>query len=270
MPNFTLNPGLRPLTISFLIGIVCVLPAFSQVSASLCGPLTNAYGPYDYRADHHVQAPGDQMPHSEKRQLVELWHFTPRVENLIGAQSSGQIGPPGADLDYTLRAFPNNHRALMSVMRYGEKTGRQQPPGLRYVVECYFERALRFRPNDTVARIIYSTYLSKNKRATEAITQLEQATRFAGNNAFSHFNIGLAYFDMKIYDKALSQAHRALELGFERTQLRDMLEKAGQWKEPTSASASNLHETAVSDPSPAVTLVAPPAEAPASLPNAAQ
>ena len=244
------------------------LNGFAQVTANFCGDLKNGYGPFDYRADHHIQAPGDQMPHPEKRVLVEGAHFTPRVENLIGAQSSGKVGPPGADLDYTLRAFPNNHRALISVMRYGEKTGSQQPPGLPRVVECYFERALRFKPNDTVARIIYSTYLTKNKREPEAIAQLEQTTRMAGDNAFTHYNIGLAYFDMKLYDKALVQAHRAMELGFERTHLRDLLQKAGQWKEPVSATVGSLPDTAAS--APAVTGVAPHTEAPVSTPKAAQ
>lgn len=207
--------------------------AVAQVSAEYCGGLANGFGPFDYRADHHVPVPGDQMPHPVKRRLVEGAHFTPRVENLIGAQSGGQIGPPGADLDYTLRAFPNHHRALFAVMKYGERTGSRKPPGLPREVECYFERALRFKPNDVIARVIFSTYLVKNKRQEEAIAQLEQATVLAGDNAFTHYNIGLTYFDMKIYDKALASAHRALELGFERTELRDQLKSANKWQEPT-------------------------------------
>jgi len=254
---------MMPVRTLFAICTIFVqINVFAQVSASFCGDLKNGFGPFDYRADHHIQAPGDQMPHSEKRRLVEGAHFSRRVENLIGAQSSGQVGPPGSDLDYTLRAFPNNHRALMAVMRYGEKTGSQQPPGLPRVVECYFERAIRFKSNDTVARIIYSTYLAKNKRGPEAVAQLEQATTFAGDNAFTHYNIGLAYFDLKIYDKALRQAHRAMEIGFERTQLRDMLEKAGQWREPSLASTDVLNATPAS--APAVSLDLPPADTPAS------
>lgn len=209
--------------------------AVAQVSAEYCGSLSNAYGPYDYRSDHHKQAPGDQMPHAAKRQLVEGAHFTPRVENLIGAQSSGQIGAPGGDLDYTLRAFPNHHRALIAVVRYGERTGNPKPPGLRRVVECYFERALRFAPNDTTVRMIYASYLAKHKREPEAVAQLEQATNYAGDNPFTHYNIGLSYFDLKLYDQALAQAHKAMALGFERTQLRELLEKAGHWKEPDAS-----------------------------------
>jgi hypothetical protein len=222
----------RSLYSSFSI-FIC-FPVFAQVNANFCGALENGFGPFDYRSDKHVQAPGDQSSYSHKRGLVDGAHFTPRVESLIGAQSGGQIGPPGADLDYTLRAFPNHHRALLSVMRYGEKTGSTQPTGLRYVVECYFERALRFKADDAIVRMIYSTYLTKNNRRPEAIAQLEQATAIAGENAFTHYNIGLTYFEMKIFDKALARAHRALELGFERAELRDLLKTAGQWQEPSS------------------------------------
>lgn len=225
----------------------------AQVSAEYCGPLTNAFGPFDYRADHYQQRAGDQTSHEFKRHLVEGAHFTPRVENLISAQSSGQIGPPGADLDYTLRAFPNHHRALLSVMRYGERKGTAQPPGLPRVVECYFERAVRFQPNDTVVRTLYATYLNKNKREPEAQAQLKQAVFYAGDNPFTHYNIGLVYFDMKLYDQALAQAHKAMALGFERTQLKELLEKAGHWKDPEEPSASSP-ESAASAPVPAATM----------------
>ena len=164
--------------------------------------------------------------------LVDGAHFTRRVELLLGAQSGGQIGPPGGDLDYTLRAFPNHHRALMSVMRYGEKQKSKKPEGLRYDVECYFERAVRFQPNDAVARMLYATFLTKNNRVPEAVAQLEFSTVVAKDNAFTHYNIGLVYFDMKNYGKALAQAHRAQALGFERTELRELLKGVKQWQEP--------------------------------------
>jgi tetratricopeptide (TPR) repeat protein len=207
-------------------------PVYAQVNANFCGPLVDGhFGPYDYRADKDPPSAG-VGDHNHKLGLVEGAHFTPRVESLLGAQSGGRIGPPGADLDYTLRAFPNHHRALMSVMRYGEKAKNPQPPGLRWVVECYFERAVRFKPDDTIVRMIYSTYLANNNRQSEAIAQLEHATTLAGDNPFTHYNIGLVFFDMKIYDKALARAHQALALGFEREELRELLKKANQWKEP--------------------------------------
>jgi tetratricopeptide (TPR) repeat protein len=94
-----------------------------------------------------------------------------------------------------------------------------------------------FRPDDAVVRMIYSTYLNKQGRAQEANAQLEIATVQAKDNGFTHYNIGLHYFDMKNYDKALAQAHKALALGFTQTALRDELQKVGKWSEPPPAPA---------------------------------
>ncbi len=220
--------------IPFFIGLfLAAAPAFAQVDANVCGPLEgNHYGPYDYRPDHFVAKPGDQESHSYKRFLVDSAHFTSRVENLIGAQSGGQIGPPGGDLNYTLRAFPNHHRALMSVMRYGEKTKSDKPIGLSMVVECYFERAARFKPDDTIVKMLYATYMIKRNRLPEAAAQLERATVLAKDSPFTHYNIGLVYFDMKNYGRALAQAHEAMALGFPGTELRDLLKGVNQWQEP--------------------------------------
>jgi tetratricopeptide (TPR) repeat protein len=65
----------------------------------------------------------------------------------------------------------------------------------------------------------------------------------AADNAFTQYNIGLIYFDLKNYEKALEQAHKAEELGFGRTELRDRLKKVGRWK---NAVASTPAENAAS------------------------
>lgn len=228
-----------PLTLSLLLSLCYAQSSFAQPSNNACGPLKGShYGPYDYRSDHQKQSSSDPMPHAEKRELVEHAHFTARVENLIGAQSGGMIGPPGPDLSYTLRAFPNNHRALVSVIRYGEKFKTETPPGLQYPVECYFERAIRFAPDDVIVRIIYTTFLTKKNRAVEAVKQLQVSSGLAGDNPFTHFNIGLAYFDLKEYDLALQSAHRAWGLGFERPDLQEKLKSVGKWQEPVAADAA--------------------------------
>ena len=165
-----------------LITIFAAVPAHAQSGNSACGSLTNGYGPYDYRTD------------KPKLGIVEQYHFTPAVEALIRGSTNVL---PGADLDYTLRAIPNHHRALMSMMRYGEKMKSPHPQGTHYSVECYFDRAVQFRPDDTIVRMLYATFLSKNARTPEAIRQLESATVLAADNAFSHYNIGLIYFNLK-------------------------------------------------------------------------
>lgn len=209
------------------------MPGYAQVNSEMCGSLKNGFGPFDYRADH--QKPSlESMGYMEKRILVEGAHFTPRVETLIGAQSGGQIGPPGADIDYTLRAFPNNHRALISVIRLGEKERTDKPVGTKWTVECYLERAIRYASDDPIVRIIYATFLAKKRREPEALGQLDFASKLADNAGFTHYNVGLVLFDMKQFDKALISAHRALANGFTRPELGDKLKAVNQWQEPVA------------------------------------
>jgi hypothetical protein len=205
--------------------------ALAQVSASGCGELANAYGPFEYRQDRHHTA--DSMPYQQKINLVEHAHFTAQVEALI----SGVTGPLGAELDYTLRVFPNHHRALLAVMRLGLKTKSVQPPTLPRPVECYFERALRFQPDDTTARMLYATFLINGKRKPEAISQLERVRFDAGDNGFTHYNIGLMYLDADEPAQALVQAHRAMSLGFMRADLKDKLVALGRWRDPQQSDA---------------------------------
>lgn len=202
--------------------VTAALPAMAQ-QFSLCGQLQNGYGPFDYRKDR------DKLP------IVDNSHFTPEVEMLM----RGVSGYIGGDLDYALRAFPNHHRALVAMMRLGEREKTSKPRGANYTVECYFDRATRFVPNDTVVRSLYATFLSKAGRRDDALAQLEQAVQHATDNPFAHYNIGLVYLEMKVYDKALVQAHRAIELGFPRTELADGLRQAGAWKDPVEQSADD-------------------------------
>jgi tetratricopeptide (TPR) repeat protein len=197
--------------------------AQAQAARAGCGSLQNAYGPFDYRTQR------------DKLQVVEEHHFTPQVESLI----RGQEGYIGGDIDYTLRAFPNHHRALMAVMRWGEKNKSPQPRDLQYPVECYFERALRFKPDDTTARMLYATYLLRNNREAAAIAELDRTVTLAGDNAFTHYNAGLVYLDAKNYEKALKQAHTAYGLGFPRQDLKVKLTAAGKWREAPPAAAGS-------------------------------
>ncbi len=199
--------------------------------AGICGPLTNAFGPWEYRADHFVPLPGDQMSHAGKLALVEGAHFTPEVQSLVRGHSASI----GGDLDYTLRAFPNNARALLAMMRYGERLKAAQVPGARYSVECYFVRATVFKPDDVVVRMLFATFLDKQNRRSEALTQLAAAREWAGDDPLAHYNLGLLYFQFGDADKALDEAHKALALGLPRTELKDKLAAAGKWVEPAAS-----------------------------------
>lgn len=199
------------LTIVFFM----VTPLRAEVNDFVCGSLRNAYGPYDYRSDK------DKLP------IVENVHFTPEIATLV----RGITGTVGAELDYTLRAFPNHHGALMSMIKLGERDKTSRPQGTKRTVECYLERAVRFRNDDATVKMIYATYLAKNKRNKEAIEQLNGAIDLGEDSANLQYNIGLIYLDIGKYDEALEHAHRAYNAGFPLPGLRDRLKRAGKWKE---------------------------------------
>lgn len=186
-----------------------------------CGnPFVNAYGPYDYRTNQ-----GPQL------KIVEDYHFTPEVEGLIRGVSGALAG----EIDYTLRAFPNHHRALAAMMNLSAKMKSNTLKGANWPVECYFTRALAFRNDDQIARMLYAKYLSMWNRPADAVRQLDAIAEAAQDNPFTHHNLGLLYVEVKEYDKALAQAHRAMELGFVRPDLKDRLVAAGKWADPAPA-----------------------------------
>lgn len=222
-----------------LLALLCLsapLPsAQAQVSAKFCGPLHTppAAPPWDYRRDKHFHA------------LVENAHFTSQVEYLIKGDTGNKVGP---DLDYTLNRFPNHPRALMAVMKLGQKFPDPRTELLPRPVECYFERGIRFAPDDLVVRMIYARFLHSVKRLPEALQQLALVESKAEGNALTHRSLGLLYLEMQEYEKALEQAWRfeVLEPGV--TTLRDALVQAGRWREPPAPSAAASAASSASDP----------------------
>ncbi len=207
------------LCLRIVIGVAFALPAAAatQAQESACGPLTNHYGPFDYRTQR------------DKIKVAEDYHFTPEVEALIRGKSGTSIA---ADISYVLAVSPNHHRALNAATKLAEQMKTPQPPRLRYSVDCYYDRAIRFAKNDNVVRVLYALYLHKQRKPEMALHQLSIATEFAGDNPLSQYNIGLAYFELGQLDLALTQAHKARSLGFDVTPLADLLRQKNAWKDP--------------------------------------
>jgi tetratricopeptide (TPR) repeat protein len=197
--------------------LTIVTNAHSQ--ENVCAPVAipGHYGPYDY------------VTEGGKLIIVEQFHFGPEVEALI----RGKSGSVAGDLSYTLNASPNHHRALAAIVRLGERTKSPQPPGLKFSIDCYFDRAVRFRPNDTVVRTIFAFHLSLAGRRDEALYHLAIASEAAADDPAAHARIGLLYFHLKQHREALKAAHRARNLGLPNSVLEDQLRTAGQWKDPS-------------------------------------
>jgi tetratricopeptide (TPR) repeat protein len=201
-----------------IVGALALTAAQAASAAGYCGDLKNAYGPFDYRA---------RAQHVENFNLVEGAHFTPEVETGIKG-STGQIG---GDLDYTLRAIPNHHRALATMARVAVRTKSLQLPGAKYPVECYFERAMRFTPNDGAVRAEFGTYMFAMGKRDKAFTAFRDAAEMEPENAAINYNLGLAYFQKQDYEHALVYAKKAYALGFPLPGLKNKLAAAGKWND---------------------------------------
>jgi len=199
-------------------------PSFAQEVPGGCGVLKVGH---DYRPDRYK--PNSTFPTQRSlANMVEGKHFTPRVEALIKGESTYLAG----DISYTLNAFPNHPRALMAMAALAEKEKTTTPAHSGYSVECWFRRAAQFAPDDPMVRMLFSRYLAKTNRLTEADEQLAVAASLAGDNPLTQNNVGLIYFDMKNYEKALIHAHKAYQLGLRIPTLPDRLKSVGKWTEP--------------------------------------
>ncbi len=98
-------------------------------------------------------------------------------------------------------------------------------------MDCWFERAIKFRADDAAVRAIYAIYLVKAGRIEMALGQYKVAIELKPDSADAQYGIGLVYAKMGNYDLAYEHAVKAYELGYPLPGLRNRLIRAGAWKE---------------------------------------
>jgi len=205
------------------------LPAFalaalafaSTTALAMCGaPLeqNNFKRPLDYT---------DPADEDYVKNWVEQYHWTPQVENL----SKGKTAPVQQDLAFILRQIPNHHRALNSMMNWQLLHGYPidaSEYGM-YKMECYFDRAITFRPLDPVLHILQGIYFHKTKNYADAERSYLRALDIDPDLTEAHYNLGLLYIDMGRFAEAKQQAQKAYALGYPMPGLRNKLARLGKW-----------------------------------------
>ena len=178
------------------------------------------FGPYDYLQRHALTA---------ELRIVEKYHFGPQVEQLIAGMRTGLEQDVPAELDYTLRAWPNHHRALNSAIQYKmiKLAGRKKT---RFpTAECYLERAINFSPKDGTARMLYANLLQRTGHKKRALEQYEKALTLKPKGIQIKYNFALLLADLKKYERAKSYAVELYSKGFPLPGLKEKLRKAGYW-----------------------------------------
>jgi tetratricopeptide (TPR) repeat protein len=191
----------------------------AQAPSAGCGTFDYArerIGPLDYRTID-----------PKTLRLIEDYHFSRKVEML----REGETGNLGRDLAYTLNAIPNHPRALRTMAEFFKRNNLQATRDTGFGLQCWFDRALAFRPDDPMVRILVANELMKSGKRQEAAEHLAAAEKHAGNSSMIHYNLGLLYLDLKDYDNSVEHARKAYQLGAALPGLKNMLAEAGKWRE---------------------------------------
>lgn len=207
----------------------------TTLTGAECKGLHQGFGPFDYTnptytVDGRYTGHGSQ---ASPLRFVEGAHFLPKTERLISGKST--VDPMG-DIDYTLRAFPNHHRALYAMVRYYLRElpsdQRDEPPSKfspfinsRPPPECYFQRARYFAPDDGMVPALFGLYLHRRDDLDGALAKYKEAEDLLGPYAEYYYNRGLLHFDRGEYSEAQKYADKAYQMNYQLPGLRRKLDR---------------------------------------------
>jgi len=225
MENHNMRTNRKNPRLSLIAPVSLVLLIWSNVSLGLgwtgfdikgapCTGNRQGFGPFDYTNATHRK---------KHLKVVEDYHFTREVEQL----KRGKSGHVAGDLDYTLRAFPNHHRALYALYRYATIPSLKKRRPLPTAPECYFQRAIAFKPGDPIVHTLYGQYLLKKKRLNLARTEFVTALQIRPSYTSARYYLGITLFKQGEMAEAQKQANYVYKDGYKGQRLRKILEEAG-------------------------------------------
>jgi tetratricopeptide (TPR) repeat protein len=207
-----------------------------------CVGKEQGFGPFDY-TDPTYTTPGLYTKHGSSNEsplrFVEKAHFHPSIEQLQDEYVAKKLKKNlPSNIDYTLRAFPNHHRALYTLINYqmrhitkGQKTDPRLPKLAQQMpaAECYFIRAEVFTDSDATVWMLHGLYLHRRGLYSDALEPYSKAVALAPNDAQIRYNLGLLYYDLGRYEDAREEAVKAKAMGYPMPGLIRKLERSGNW-----------------------------------------
>jgi len=207
--------------------------------------LTGASGAYAFDVNDFLPCealdPNPQLAYGDyndpaqavRLHTVEFNHLNSDVLHLRKGETSTNLSQ---DLAFALRQFPNHPAALNAMGDWQLKHGVTDDPNANvWTAECYFQRAIAFRPNDPVVHLVYGIYLHKAHRLQDAERAYQSAEDSGAHSADYFYNRGLLEVDLGNLDKAEEYAQKAYAQGFPLPGLRDKLARARAGKRAPGA-----------------------------------
>lgn len=211
---------------AFLAKAVLAAPIAQQGYDPTCGSMTapKRVPPSDYR-----QAP------QQHRDIVEKFHFHEHYMAYLAGKKEFQkksdniYESPAAGFNYTLWAFPNHAQALAAMEDLGFRDKTEKPQRSELSVHCYFQRAIKFAPDDALVRTLYGYYFARRKQANEARAQFSIINpERADTDQNIQTYMAWAYISIGDLDAAVAHATKAYRLGLGLPGLAERLAKLGR------------------------------------------
>lgn len=138
--------------------------------------------------------------------------------------AKGRYGAALEHYEFILRYYPNHPHALASLTDLCQKWKARACDA-----EGWIKKGIDRNPKAPQTYLLHGMYLHKEKRLKEAVKAYHRAIELAPDSVNAHYNLGLAYVELKEYDLANRHAVQSYQLGAFLPGLRVRLEKAGKW-----------------------------------------
>ncbi len=170
---------------------------------------------------------------------VETYHFDEGVESLTEGISTEPMG----DIDFTLREFPNHHRALNSAVKFRLRHKKWPKDSKGHPAECYLQRAIKFSHRDPTPYMLYGFLLHRFNKPKEALDAYRKAYNLFPD-LMLRYNMALAMVDLERWSEAKQYAKEVYDQGFPLPGLKNKLIAAGHWEpEPKSKPKSEKQKS---------------------------
>lgn len=205
--------------------------AFNLAAAVLTTCLLGGTSPVATAAEGHSRDyynPGTSQADVEWFKNVHSYHLQPGIMEM----RPGRYDAALQHFEFILNAYPNQPEVLnllseLCVVRWKSPTCDADP---------WFQKAIAQNPSIARTYLVYGIHQLRKGQPAEAIVTLNRALEMEPDSVNAHYNLGLAYFEVKDYVKANAHAQASYRLGAKVPGLRDKLVKAGHWKPiPTPA-----------------------------------
>jgi tetratricopeptide (TPR) repeat protein len=200
-------------------------------------------------SNNDFYAPRSGADSKELLQNVLQYHLGPGREEM----GNGRWQPALEHFEFILRYYPNHPQALFALSELCQKW---KSPACDGIAERWFQKAIERNPEAAQSHVVQAMHLHRKNKLDDAVKSYKRAIELAPNSVNAHYNLGLAYTDLKQYDQANLHAQKSYSLGVTLPALRTRLEKVGKWnpsvslQEPEAKPAEDVPPPATTEKAP--------------------